>query len=151
MKDAGWTLGRGWVLGQLGAVVPPVCLMGLPYTQLVSHPAHLPSMPPQCPRAQHLDLHSAMPWKPCRRKWPPTPISWPGESPQTEEPGGLQYMGSQSRTRLSEFQFTSLPWKYLLSFPLQGRPNFLLCPAALSSQAWHGPFPGNLQNPFWDP
>lgn len=61
LKDAGWTLGRGWVLGQLGAVVPPVCLMGLPYTQLVSHPAHLPSMPPQCPRAQYLDLHSAMP------------------------------------------------------------------------------------------
>ena len=30
-----------------------------------------------------------------RRKWQPTPVSWPGESPWTEEPGGLQAMGSQ--------------------------------------------------------
>ena len=58
---------------------------------------------------------------------------------------------TKSRTRLSEFHFTSLPWKHLLPFPLQGRPNFLLCPAALSSQAWQGPPPGNLQSPFWDP
>ena len=26
---------------------------------------------------------------------PPTPVLLPGESPQTEEPGGLQSMGSQ--------------------------------------------------------
>jgi len=33
-----------------------------------------------------------IPW---RRAWQPTPILWPGESPWTEEPGGLQSMGSQ--------------------------------------------------------
>ena len=61
-----------------------------------------------------------IPW---RRAWQPTPVFWPGESPWTEEPGGLQsmdckeldmterlstgksgmlqFMGLQSRTRLS--------------------------------------------------
>ena len=32
---------------------------------------------------------------PWRRKWQPTPVLLPGESPWTEEPGGLQSMGSQ--------------------------------------------------------
>ena len=27
--------------------------------------------------------------------WQPTPVFLPGETPQTEEPGGLQSMGSQ--------------------------------------------------------
>ena len=31
---------------------------------------------------------------PGRREWPPTPVFLPGESPWTEEPGGLQSMGS---------------------------------------------------------
>ena len=31
-------------------------------------------------------------WK---RAWQPTPVFSPGESPWTEEPGGLQSMGSQ--------------------------------------------------------
>ena len=30
-----------------------------------------------------------------RRSWQPTPVFFPGESPQTEEPGRLQSMGSQ--------------------------------------------------------
>ena len=30
-----------------------------------------------------------------RRAWQPTPVFLPGESPWTEEPGGLQSMGSQ--------------------------------------------------------
>ena len=34
-----------------------------------------------------------MPW---RRAWQPTPVFLPEESPRTEEPGGLQSMGSQS-------------------------------------------------------
>ena len=35
-------------------------------------------------------------WKiPWRRAWQPTPVFLPGESPWTEEPGGLQSMGSQ--------------------------------------------------------
>ena len=32
---------------------------------------------------------------PWRRAWQPTPLFLPEESPQTEEPGGLQSMGSQ--------------------------------------------------------
>ena len=32
---------------------------------------------------------------PCRRKWQPTPVFLPGESPWTEEPGGLQSAGLQ--------------------------------------------------------
>ena len=34
-----------------------------------------------------------IPW---RRAWQPTPVLFPEESPWTEEPGGLQSMGSQS-------------------------------------------------------
>ena len=33
-----------------------------------------------------------IPWS---RKWQPTPVFLPGESPRTEEPGGLQSLGSQ--------------------------------------------------------
>ena len=33
-----------------------------------------------------------IPW---RRAWQPTPVFLPGESPLTEEPGGLQSLGSQ--------------------------------------------------------
>ena len=32
---------------------------------------------------------------PLERAWQPTPVFLPGESPRTEEPGGLQSMGSQ--------------------------------------------------------
>ena len=38
------------------------------------------------------------PWagkSPWRRKWPPTPVFLTGESPRTEEPGGLQSAGSR--------------------------------------------------------
>ena len=35
-----------------------------------------------------------IPW---RRAWQPTPVFLPGESLWTEEPGGLQSMGSQIR------------------------------------------------------
>ena len=38
------------------------------------------------------------PWMgkiPWRRAWQPTPVFLPGESPWTEEPGGLQSMGLQ--------------------------------------------------------
>ena len=36
----------------------------------------------------------------------PTRVLLPGKIPWTEEPGGLQSMGSQTRTRLSNFTFT---------------------------------------------
>ena len=31
---------------------------------------------------------------PWRRAWQPTPVFLPGESPWTEKPGGLQFIGS---------------------------------------------------------
>ena len=37
-----------------------------------------------------------------RRAWQPTPMFLPGESPWTEEPGGLQSVGLQSQTRLKQ-------------------------------------------------
>ena len=40
-----------------------------------------------------------------RRQWHPTPVLLPGKIPWMEEPDGLQSMGSQSRTQLSEFTF----------------------------------------------
>ncbi|CAN0568393.1 unnamed protein product [Rangifer tarandus platyrhynchus] len=40
-----------------------------------------------------------IPW---RRKWQLTPVFFPGESPWTEEPGRLESVGLQSRTRLCD-------------------------------------------------
>ena len=47
-----------------------------------------------------------IPWK---GPWQPTPVFLPGESPWTEEPGGLQSMGSRSDTseRLSTHRCSS--------------------------------------------
>ena len=52
-----------------------------------------------------------IPW---RRPWQPNPVFLPGESPRTEEPGGLQFIGSQSQTgwkqhntRMLDFTFFS--------------------------------------------
>ena len=42
--------------------------------------------------------------------------------PWTEEPSGLQSMGSQSRTRLSDFTFTLARQLYLITWPIN--PNF---------------------------
>ena len=36
------------------------------------------------------------------RAWQLTPVFLPGESPWTEEPGGLQSVGSQSQTQLND-------------------------------------------------
>ena len=53
-----------------------------------------------CPEETHYNYtsdrnlqHSSYAWS---RRWQPTPVSLPGESPGREEPGGLQLMGSQS-------------------------------------------------------
>ena len=43
-----------------------------------------------------------IPWK---RVWQPTPVFLPGESPWTEEPNGLQSIGSQ-RLQLNTAQHT---------------------------------------------
>ena len=45
-----------------------------------------------CKRWQFDPWVRKIPW---RRAWQPTPVFLPGESPWTEEPGGLQSMGSQ--------------------------------------------------------
>ena len=44
-----------------------------------------------------------IPW---RRAWQPIPVFWPGKSPWTEEPGGLQSTGLQSQTWLSDWART---------------------------------------------
>ena len=45
----------------------------------------------QCRRRRRLRFD---PWVGKRRAWQPTPVFLPGESPWTEEPGGLQSVGS---------------------------------------------------------
>ena len=53
-----------------------------------------------------LSLFTFMHW---RRKWQPTPVFLPGESPGTEESDGLQSMGSQrvGRNRVIKHKFAS--------------------------------------------
>ena len=59
-----------------------------------------------------------IPWVrkvPWRRAWQPTPVCLSGEFPWTEEPGGLQSMGSQSGTRLKRLSMhamAGLPCKH---------------------------------------
>ena len=53
----------------------------------------------QCGRPGFVPWVGKIPW---RRAWQPTPVFLPGESPWTEEPGGLQSMGLQRRVRLSD-------------------------------------------------
>ena len=51
---------------------------------------------PACQRRRP-KRHGFKPWVgkiPWRRKWQPTPVFLPGESPRTGEPGRLQFMGS---------------------------------------------------------
>ena len=51
---------------------------------------------PQCWRPGFDPWDGKITW---RRKWQPTPVFFPGESPQTKKPGGLQSMESQSVRR----------------------------------------------------
>ena len=58
----------------------------------------------QCRRRKRTEFH---PWVGkilWRRKWQPTLVLWPGKSdvPWTEEPGGLQFMGSQKEWDTTE-------------------------------------------------
>ena len=57
----------------------------------------------QCRRPRFNPWGGKISW---RRKWQPTPVFLPGKSHGQEEPGRLQSMGWQSRTRLSDFTFT---------------------------------------------
>ena len=65
-----------------------------------------------CQHRRHKS-HRFDPWVgkiPWRRAWQPTPVCVPGESPWTEEPGGLQSMGLQ-RVRRDERLSTLLSHK----------------------------------------
>ena len=57
-----------------------------------------------------------IPW---RREWLPIPIFLPGESPWTEEPGGLKSMGSQTvkhdRVTRHIYNTNSNIYKYVLA------------------------------------
>ena len=58
----------------------------------------------QCRRRKRREFEPH-PWVrkiPWRRAFQPTPVFLPGRIPWTEEPGGLQSMGSQSQTRLKQ-------------------------------------------------
>ena len=56
-------------------------------------PSELPGkLKLQCGRPGFNPWVGKIPW---RRAWKPTPVFLPGEFPWTEEPGGLQFMGSQ--------------------------------------------------------
>ena len=46
-----------------------------------------------CRRHKKLQFNSWVGKIPWRRAWQPTPVFFPGESPWTEEPGGLQSIG----------------------------------------------------------
>ena len=50
----------------------------------------------KCTDTQRLSFNRNSASYPWRRKWQPTPVSLPRESPWTEEPGGLQFMGLQT-------------------------------------------------------
>ena len=54
--------------------------------------AQMVKNPPAMQETQVPSLGQKDPWK---RAWQPTPVFFPGESPWTEEPGGLQSIGSQ--------------------------------------------------------
>ena len=65
------------------------------YTGLLSGLAVKNLSAKQEPQEMHILSLGKIPW---RRAWQPIPVFFPGESPWTEEPGGLQSMRSQSRT-----------------------------------------------------
>ena len=72
----------------------------------------------QCRRPGFDPWVGKIPW---RRKWQPTPVFLPGESPWTEEPDGLRSMGSQ---RVGHDWVTDT-WVELGNKLKQGRPNSL--------------------------
>ena len=49
----------------------------------------------QCKRCKRCTFNSWVGKIPWRRAWQPTPVFLPGESPWTEEPGRLQFIGSR--------------------------------------------------------
>ena len=99
-----WALGRARVLQESSrapCVVPwdRFRWLGRRHWAFPDH-ARGKKPPGQC---ESCGRHRFVPWvrkTPWRRAWQPTPVFLPGESPWTEEPGGLQSTGSQSWTRM---------------------------------------------------
>ena len=66
-----------------------------------------------------------------RRQWHPTPVLSPGKIPWTEEPGGLQSMGSQ---RVGHDWATSLSLSTLMHWRRKWQPSPVFLPG--ESQGW---------------
>ena len=71
-----------------------------------------------------------IPW---RRAWQPTPVLLPGESPWTEEPGGLQFVGSQSQTRPKQLSTQHTGTQEMPLPPVSFSSLFLFPPVSFSS------------------
>ena len=90
------------------ASAEPCNLFGIIYTRVsssVGFPGGDSGKEPACQRRRR-KRRGLDPWVgkiPWRRERLPTPRFLPGQSPWTEEPGGLQSIGSQSQTRLKQF------------------------------------------------
>ena len=100
-----WVLSQGWEdLLEKGKAthssIPEFHVlqsMRLLFEQLSLHSGGASGKEPacQCRRLRRRGFH---PWEgqvPWRRAWQSTPVFLPAESPWTEEPGGLQSIGSQ--------------------------------------------------------
>ena len=86
---------------------------------------------PACQCSRH-KRHRFNPWVgkiPWRRKWQPTPVFSPGKFHGQKEPGGLQSMGPQSHTWLTEqthMQYIFIrenDWRLCLSLHIHHRIN----------------------------
>ena len=89
-----------------------------------------------------------------RRAWLPTPVFLPGESPRTEEPGGLQSIVLQrirQLKQLSKHARIYIPWtqlhviKYVSTISLQKPVYYLICRRSNLCQAI-GRMPETLLN-----
>ena len=69
-----------------------VCSVYIFWTPRASLVAQMVKNPPAVQETWFHPWFGKIPW---RRKWQPTPVFLPGESPWTEELGRLQFMGSQ--------------------------------------------------------
>ena len=85
----------------------------------------------QCRRPEFHPWVGKIPW---RKVWQPTPVFLPGQSPWTEEPGGLHFMGSRrvghnwvTKHRTAELGCTQIAW---------GQSPQILSPVLEPPQPW---------------
>ena len=107
------------------------------------------------PACQHRrrKRHGFAPWVrkiPWRRAWQPTPIFLPGESPWTEEPGGLQSIGSQ-RVRHDWSNNTLRNWPHVCSDQYVTGESWNFSKAQKSATAMsNGPLEQTLMTTLWE-